>query len=235
MNVLVIGDEHTYGYGLTKGRLSFIGHFIRQIKLTGQAVSVDVYAHLTMTQVASTLAHLPLSRYDLIILQLDQLLIQPTEQDFLDAPGLAIPTLPYTLVNQPGAGRGWKKVSASLKALGTLVRSVIRPTRMLPIAGLLTQLRPYQHNVLLITPIPHRERLSRWLRLRVRALLLRVAEKQTVSVFDTNAVIRSQEEYFLPNDVEHLNAVGHELLGRSLFDFYLSAPTIITIQSTRRN
>jgi hypothetical protein len=232
MNVLVIGDEHTYGYGLTNGRLSFIGHFIRQIKRTGQAVSVDVYAHLTMTQVALTLAHLPLSRYDLIIVQLDQLLIQPNERDFMHASGLAMPSLPYSLINQPGAGR--KTLFTGLKALGTLLRSVIRPAHTLPISGLLKQLRPYQHNVLIITPIPHRERLTRWLRLRVRTLLLREAEKQTVSVFDADTVIRPKEEYFLPNDVDHLSAVSHELLGRSLFDFYLSAPTIITIQSIRR-
>lgn len=233
MNVLVIGDEHTYGYGLTNGRLSFIGHFIRQIKLTGQAVSVDVYAHLTMAQVSSTLAHLPLSRYDLIVLQLDQLLIQPIERDFMNAPGLSMPTLPYSLINQPGAGR--KTVLTGLKALATLIRSGVRSADTMPISGLLKQLRPYQHNVLLLTPIPHRERLTRWLRLRVRALLLREAEKQTVSIFDTDAFIRPQEEYFLPNDADHLSAVSHELLGRSLFDFYLSAPTIITIQSIRRD
>ena len=233
MNVLVIGDEHTYGYGLTKGRLSFIGHFIRQTRGIGQSVSVDVYAHLTMAQVVSTLAQLPLSRYDLIILQLDQLLIQPIGQDCMNAPGLAMPTLPYALINQPGADR--KTVFTGLRALGILLRSFIKPTRTLPIAGLMKQLRPYQHNVLIITPLPHRNRLTRWLRLRVRALLLRESEKQTVSVFDADRVIRPQEEYFLPNDTEHLSAVGHELLGRSLFDFYLSAPTIITIQSTRRD
>jgi hypothetical protein len=232
MNVLVIGDEHTYGYGLTNGRLSFIGHFIRQIKLTGQAVSVDVYAHLTMAQVASTLAHLPLSRYDLIIFQPDQLLIQPTERDFMNAPSLTMPSLPYSLINPPGTGR--KTVFTGLKSLATLVRSVIKSAHTLPISVVLKQLRPYQHNVLIITPLPHQERLTRWLRLRVRALLLREAERQTVSVFDADTVIRPQEEYFLPNDADHLSAVSHELLGRSLFDFYLSAPTIITIQSTRR-
>ncbi len=231
--MLVIGDEHTYGYGLTKGRLSFIGHFIRQTRLTGQTVSVDVYAHLTMAQVTSTLAHLPLSRYDLIILQLDQLLIQPIERDRANVPDLAMPSLPYSLINQPGGGR--KTVFTGLKALGTLVRSFIKPAHAMPIPELLKQLRSYQHNVLIVTPLPHRDRLTRWLRLRVRALLLREAEKQTVSVFDADTVIRAQEEYFLPNDVDHLSAVSHELLGRSLFDFYLSAPTIITIQSTRRD
>ncbi len=232
MNVLVIGDEHTYGYGLSEGKLSFIGHFIRQIRLTGQAVSVDVYAHLTMAQVASTLAQLPLNRYDLIILQLDQLLIQPIKRDRASTTGLAVPALPYSLINQPGGGR--KTVFTGLKALGTLVRSFVKPAHTMPMSELLKQLRPYQHNVLIVTPLPHRDRLTRWLRLRVRALLLREAEKQTISVFDANTVIRPKEEYFLPNDVDHLSAVSHELLGRSLFDFYLSAPTIITIQTTRR-
>lgn len=227
----MIGDEHTYGYGLANGRLSFIGHFIRQTRLTGQALSVDVYAHLTMAQVSSTLAQLPLSRYDLIILQLDQLLIQPAGRDVMNESGLS--TLPYSLIKQPGTGR--KTVFTRLKELRMLAWSFVTPTSALPVSGLLKQLRPYQHNVLILTPLPHRERLTRWLRLRVRSLLLREAEKQTVSVFDADTIIRPREEYFLPNDTDHLSAVSHELLGRSLFDFYLSAPTIITIQSTRRD
>ena len=60
MNVLVIGDEHTYGYGLPGGNLSYIGQFIRQISRAGRAVSVEAYAHLTMAQTIAMLAKLPL-------------------------------------------------------------------------------------------------------------------------------------------------------------------------------
>ncbi|AUD00693.1 SGNH/GDSL hydrolase family protein [Spirosoma pollinicola] len=230
MKVLVIGDEHTYGYGLSGGNLSYIGHFIRQISRAGRAVSVEAYAHLTMAQTIATLAQLPLNRYDLIILQLDYTLIQTAASPFLYSSGVTVPVFPNS------ASLSRPSLSSRMKALGAGLLSLVRtPRDLTSISILLNQLRPYRHNVLLLTPFSHREPLSRWLRNRSRAVLLQEADRRLVSVFDTDSVIRPREEYFLPNDKEHLNAISHELLGRSLFDFYQSAPTIVTIQAFRKD
>lgn len=231
MNVLVIGDEHTYGYGLSEGNLGYIGHFIRNISRAGRAVSVEAYAHLTMTQIGATLAQLPLNQYDLIILQLDQTLIQTATA--AHSAGVTMPILsdPNALCRKATA----KKIRNHLTIVKDLLLSFIVPHRATAsISGLLRQLRPYRHNVLLLTPFPKMEPVSDWLRKRSRAVLLQEADKQLVSVFDTDSIIRPREEYFLSNDKAHLNAVSHELLGRSLFDFYQSAPTIVTIQAFRR-
>ncbi|MVM37452.1 SGNH/GDSL hydrolase family protein [Spirosoma sp. HMF3257] len=230
MNVLVIGDEHTYGFGLAGGNLSYIGHFIKQVSLAGQAVSVEAYAHLTMAQVSSTLSQLPLSRYDLIILQLDHRISQSATFDSASVPCLATPILPFGLQRKSTESE-WL---SSLKAVGTQLRSLIRPRSKMALSVLLKQLRPYRHNVLVLTPFPHQNWVNQWVRKRGRNLLMEEADKQLFSVFDSDSVIRPQEEYFLANDPEHLNAVSHELLGRSLFDFYLSAPTIVTIQAIRK-
>lgn len=229
MKVLVIGDEHTYGYGLSSGHLSYIGHFIRQISQAGRAVSVEAYAHLTMAQTIATLAQLPLNRYDLIVLQLDHTLIQTASSPFSHPPGVAGPALSGL------SGFSRSEVSHRLKALKAACLSFIRPPHDLTsISVLLNQIRPYRHNVLLVTPLPHLNPMSRWLRRRSRAVLLREADRRLVSVFDTDQVIRPREEYFLPGDAQHLNAISHELLGKSLFDFYQSAPTIVTIQAFRK-
>jgi lysophospholipase L1-like esterase len=233
MNVLVIGDEHTYGYGLSGGNLSYIGHFIRQISRAGQAVSVEAYAHLTMTQTIATLGQLPLNRYDLIVLQLDHTLVQATSSQLARSSGVTIPVFPDSVKYSKQTARS--TFSRRMKTLGTALLSFVRPPRDLKlILILLNQLRPYRHNVLLLTPFSHLEPVSRWLRKRSRAVWLREAEKRLVSVFDTDSVIQPREEYFLANDNEHLSAIGHELLGRSLYDFYQSAPTIVTIQAFRR-
>lgn len=232
MNVLVIGDEHTYGFGLAGGNLSFVGHFIRQVSRAGQAVSVEAYAHLTMAQMSSTLAQLPLSRFDLIILQLDHRILQPAAFDSVSVPCLATPTLPHSLTLQFEATEAG--LLNPLKAMGMLLLSLVRSREKMALSILLKQLRPFRHNVLVLTPFPQLDRLNQWVRQRSRNLLLQEAENQLFSVFDADSVIRPQEEYFLANDPQHLNAVSHELLGRSLFDFYLSAPTIVTIQAIRR-
>ncbi len=232
MNVLVIGDEHTYGYGLSGGNLSYIGHFIQQISRTGRAVSVEAYAHLTVSQTIAILEKLPLSRYDLIMLQLDDTLLQSATQ-WNGSADVAMPVIAglaesLTQVNSP-------RFRSRIWSIGEALLSMIQPPRPLTaVSVLLDQLRPYRHNVLLLTPFPHLEPVSGWLRKRSRAVLMREAQRRLVSVFDTNSAVCAGEEYFLPNDTRHLNAVSHELLGRSLFDFYQSAPTIITVQAIRR-
>ena len=55
-----------------------------------------------------------------------------------------------------------------------------------------------------------------------------------LSLFDTSAVLLPRPEYFLTDDSSVINAISHELLGRSLFAFYQSAPTIVTVQPIRR-
>jgi hypothetical protein len=64
---------------------------------------------------------------------------------------------------------------------------------------------------------------------------MRSEVRQAFSVFDSDAVVKPRDEYFLTNDSGHLNAIGHELVGRALFDFYLAAPTIVAIHSIRRS
>jgi hypothetical protein len=232
MKVLLIGDEHTYGYGLSGGNLSYIGHFIRQISRTGSAVSVEAYAHLSLSQMIAALAHLPLSRYDLIMLHLDYTLDEMAYSPVSHSSVMSLPLFP-DLIPSPGA-KPFVHVRGRLRQLINQIRSLIWPTEgRKSLSILLDLLRPYRHNVLLITPFPHQKIVNRWLRQRSRAVLIHEADKLLVSVFDVDAVIRPGEEYFLPNDPEHLNAVSHELLGRSLFDFYESSPTIITIQGTR--
>ena len=232
MNVLVIGDEHTYGYGLLGGKLSYIGHFIRQISRSGRGVTVEAYAHLTMAQTIAVLAKLPLNRYDLIMLQLDHTLLQEPASQTGCLPLETLPIPPMTALSAPPNLQGLRN---RMRIVGAALRSIVWPNRPLTsVSVLLDELRPYRHNVLLLSPFPHQEPLGRWLRRCARLVLLREAEKRLVSVFDTDSVIRPREEYFLPNDASHLNAVSHELLGRALFDFYQSAPTIITVQTTRR-
>ncbi|MBD2702405.1 SGNH/GDSL hydrolase family protein [Spirosoma sp. BT702] len=231
MNVLVIGDGHTYGYGLPGGKLSYIGHFIRQIKRSGQAVSVEAYAFHSMMQGLSTLKKLPLEQYDLIILQLDVAIIQPINPVRKHKDNQ--PLLPYL----PEVGFKNERmpfVSRLKTSLGLLLTSVLPIRSRTYFGALLKQIRPYRHKVLLLTPFPNQHPLEQWLSQRSGNIMLSLAEKQLVSIFETNSVIGASDEYFLPDDSKHLSAVSHELLGRSLFDFYESAPTIVTVQTVRR-
>lgn len=233
MNILVFGDEHTYGYGLLSKNRNYVEQLIWQLSRTGQAVSVEIYVHLTHSQAKSVLAQLPLSRYDLIVLQMNTQLLETACPEGEVRFWMPVVPSPQSSGGQSGSFR--QGVMKRMKEMGTLLNVLVKPNPKRALLQLLGQLRSYRHNVLLLTPLPPRQGISRWWRNRIRAVVLREGERQAFSVFDTSAVIQPREEYFLPADPEHLNAVSHELLGRSLFDFYQSAPTIITVQTLNRN
>lgn len=249
MNVLILGDGHVYGYGLPVGQLSYVGYFIRQIRRTRRAVSVEAYAHLTMPQMLLLLKQLPLNHYDLILLQTGHdwlpqanLFRMGREGVVIDQPrSINYPTAPLLTPRTCLANDGLQANFLNrLKTAGKLTL-LTGATALMPgkvpeaFSSLLTVLRPYRHSVLLMTPFPQQDPVTKWLRKQGRALLLREGNKQLFSVFDADRVVQPRDEYFLPNDDEHLNAVGHELLGQALFDFYQSAPTIATVQPARRN
>ena len=218
MKILLLGDGHTYGYGLSARQLSYTGHFVRQLSRTGRSVTVETYAHLTLPESTALLTRLPLNQYDLIVFQPGPDLIQQS----VPGSGLVLPGFV-------------KRLRAVKNTLLNVAASVISPLACPGrLAQLLTLLRPYRHTVVLMTPFPCRTSLGQWQRERSRLVLLKEGMDQAFSVFDTGAVVQPREEYFLPGDDEHLNGVSHELIGRALFDFYQSAPTIVTVHATNR-
>lgn len=234
MNVLVIGDEHTYGYGLRTGQLSYINHFVRQLSRAGQTTRVEAYAHLTPAQIMATLARLPLHRYDLIVVQTDERLYKPLPSG---EAGVS-PAWPFGLPREYSTKRSpvWTSIRRVKIAVKTVASAEFARLRGKPtgVDTLLNLLKPYRHTVVLLAPLPQRVPTTQWLRNRTRRLLASRTETQYFSLFDTQQVVQAGEEYFLTDDAEHLNAVSHELLGRALYDYYQSAPSIVTIQSFRR-
>lgn len=194
MNVLILGDEHISGCGLQAGQLSYVSHLVRHMSRTGQSVRIEACACSTPADVLDTLTRLPLSRYDLILVQTS------------DA---------FNEVSRPGWAIWLRRLPPALSAV-------------------LQLLRPYRHTVVFMTPMPHQNRAVQRRRNRLRAGLLRRTIRQAFSVFDTSQVLLPRPEYFSDTDAQHLNASSHELLGRSLFAFYQSSPTIVTVQPIRR-
>lgn len=221
-------------------QLSYVGHFVRQLSRTGRAVTVESYAHLTLPDSTALLARLPLHQYDLIVLQLGPDLIQRNFNRHAMVRPVAVPALP--ILNQPIQTRSHAALPQLVKRVGRIGKTLVNvAASVVPgfgcpggLAQLLTLLRPYRHTVLLMTPFPCRTVPERWARARSRSVLLETGTSQAFSVFDTGSVVQPRDEYFLTGDNEHLNAVSHELIGRALFDFYQSAPTIVTVHTTNR-
>ncbi|GAB3643831.1 hypothetical protein GCM10027423_44680 [Spirosoma arcticum] len=203
-------------------------------------MSVEAYAHLTLPESTALLDRLPLSQYDLIVLQLGPDLIQRTVFQKKPVRSAGVRVLP--ILNQPIQASSRAALPQLMKRVGRIGKTLLDvAASVVPgfgcpaaLAQLLTLLRPYRHTVLLMTPFPCRTVPEQWARARSRSVLLATGMSQAFSVFDTEAVVQPRDEYFLTGDNEHLNAVSHELIGRALFDFYQSAPTIVTVHTTNR-
>ncbi|MDB5241730.1 MAG: hypothetical protein JWP57_2355 [Spirosoma sp.] len=241
MKILLVGDTHIYGYGLPVGQLGYPGHFIRQLSRTGRSVSVEAYNHQALPEMVAMLSRLPLNQYDLIVLQLGPDVIERVMPGSSPIKGMTSQLLPI-LTQSVGIDnetarpdRLLKRVKAIGKTGFDLAASIFSTVSCPgPLAQLLTLLRPYRHTVVLMTPFPNRASLAQWTRARGRIVLLEKGASQGFSVFDTETIIKPRDEYFLTGDHEHLNGVSHELIGRALFDFYQSAPTIVTVQTINR-
>ncbi len=240
MKILLLGDSHTYGYGLPARQLSYTGHFVRQLSRAGRAVTVEAYAHLSLPESTALLARLPLHHYDLIVLQLGSDIIRrrmPGSTAGRAVAGPVLPRLQFTAQNsQPGPSRMLKRAGMMARTLMNVAASMVSalwcPTGL---TQLLTLLRPHRHTVLLMTPFPCQMPLEQLARQRSRSLLMKIAGSQLFSIFDTQAVARPRDEHFLTGSPEYLNGVSHELIGQALFEFYQSAPTIITVQTSNKN
>lgn len=252
VNVLLLGGCHSYGHGIGD-KESFIEQVIRRYARAGQSVSLTGYAPLTIREASRLLPRLRLSQYDLIVVQLGnyelqrppafgQLLsVRPPSLSPMPAirPFSSVAAFRHQQVWSPVLGRrGWvnglkdvlkKGLLRSLAAVKALPRlQQVRQEMQI----LLTLLSPYRYKTIIMTPFPHRDPISNWLRQQGGQWLL--AQSGTLHVFDTQQVVQPRDEFFLPNDIAHLNAVSHELIGSELYDYWRSESIIITSASIDR-
>ncbi|GAA4448181.1 hypothetical protein GCM10023189_05670 [Nibrella saemangeumensis] len=248
INLLVIGSCQTYGYGLAAGQ-SFVDQFIRRLEQCGQHVKAEYYAPVSLQAVRYLLPKLPLNQYDVILLQAGHFELQQSQpfttflkkQRSVNELVIAVPAdidalrdLAPLVLDKAGSPSGnWLMANLKLAFLRSLAgfRTLTRLNEVhRNLRIILKALRPHRHKVLLLTPLPHREPVSRWLRNRGRTLFIEEAAHQGFSVFDTHTLIQPREEYFIIDDPAHLNAVGHELIGSRLFDFYRAEPVVLPDQ-----
>ncbi|GAB3260475.1 hypothetical protein GCM10027347_24790 [Larkinella harenae] len=209
MHLLVIADSLHYDAGLNS-RQSYIDQFVQQLERGGQEVVVTYHAPMALYTIADVLHRVPLRRYDLIMLQV-------ANRHLRDA----------RLVLRPTPGERTLEHAAAWKLRIQSWLGGIRPLREMQenVALILKTLRLHRERVILLTPFPHREPVSNWLRRRGSDLLKHEGRIRGFRVFDVQALIDSREEFFITGDRERLNAISHELIGRQLYDFYRTEPS----------
>lgn len=204
IKILIIGGKQAQGCGLRAGQ-SFVEQFARRIEQTGQQVFVEYHVPVDLPMATSILYYVNVHRYDLIVLQMGHQYLQFN----LSATQQSI----------------WHKFFNKLKVTGlTLINSIkrIRHLRELVfyLSDTLHYLQPYNHKVILMTPLPHQDMSTNWFRREGGKLFQSMGRAYGTPVLNTQELIEVNDEYFLTNNPDQLSPVGHELLGCALFDTY---------------
>ena len=245
-----MGGCHTYGFGLPENT-SFVQFIVDRLQEDNFPVTVDYYAPLTLRRTLALLRQGKADDYDLIILQLGHYeLLSPArfhsllrEKGKFMAQSAKATTDPtdltqlrkQRLVVPPPEKQGlrdWLRPLAKLailrftNMLGEVDR--IRHVQSL-LKAILWQLAGHQHKVILLTPLPHLEPVSRYLRRQGRSIFLEECAESGFPVLDTHTVIPPVSDYFIPGDQGHLNHRGHQLLGEGIYNFYQQTSELPTL------
>ena len=245
-----MGGCHTYGFGLPENT-SFVQCVVDRLQEDNFPVTVDYYAPLTLRRTLALLRQGKANEYDLIILQLGHYeLLSPSrfhsllrEKGKFMAQSVKATTdqteleqlRKQRLVVPPPEKKGMRDrlrplaklaILRSMNALGEVDR--IRHVRSL-LKAILWQLAGHQHKVILLTPLPHLEPVSRYLRRQGQRIFLQECAKNGFSVLDTHALIPPISDYFIPGDQGHLNHRGHQLLAEGVYTLYQQTTELPTL------
>ena len=197
MNVLILGGAQASGPGLPNGK-SYVAQFIRRLRVNRQPVQVD-HHFVNMAEAVRLLPRLPLADYDLILLQLD----------------LSFGWLPAQPVHR-------------LLMQGTFLLNGTRLSYVKTLRGqlakVLLQVRVYNRQVVLMSPLPHQRGLEQQLIRLARTVYVEESREWQVPLFDVSQRLSGGDELFLTGSSDKLSAVAHEVLGSELHTF-ITEPT----------
>ncbi len=225
-------------------RQSFIGQLTRRLAREELSLTVDYYAPMSLAAMTGLLPRLPLQQYDLIVLQPGQIELQrPASLRTLLATKPAYVTPADWSISAGGPGRhnrnlirvcrdGCARTGLQLMASLTGLPRLQRMRHEL--RTLLDGLQPCGHNVVLVTPLPHPDLIGNWLRRQGRRVFLEEGYRAFMPVFDAYALLNVGDVCFSAADPSRLNALGHELLGSALYDFFRAGVMGVGDSSTYR-
>ena len=240
--LLILGGDHVYGYGVGIGQ-SFVEQLARRLSREGLSLNVECHAPMSLAAISGLLPRLALQQYDLIVLQPGHYELQrpvsvrtlfspKTQQAIGNGQAMGVPQCqqPLSLV---------KRISDTVKLVGLrLIAGLTGLPRLQQtrheLRTVLDELQPCGHNVVLVTPFPHQDAISGWLRQKGRRLFLEEGYRAFMPVFDAYSLLDVGDVCFLPNNQSHLNALGHELVGSALYDFFRAGVMVVGDSSSYR-
>ncbi len=197
MNILIVGGEQACGPGLPTGK-SYVAQLIRRIRVARHSVQVD-YRYMTLAESSKLLPRLHLADYDLILLQ-------------FDLPLNELPARPVSRILMRA------RLLLDTKRLTQM--KILREQ----LAKALLQVRVYNRQVVLMSPLPHSRGLEQQVIQIAHSVYVQESRDWQVPLFDVSQRLAGGNELFQTGSTDRLSAVAHELLGSELHTF-ITEPT----------
>lgn len=206
LSILILGGSASSGangFSMPHGH-GYVPRLLEQLQRAGWQVQIECHTPVDLDRIQPVLQGLNLSRFDLILLELGHTRL----------------TIP-----QPS---NTNRLGAFIRSAGRLMAlRLLNWTNRVPqlrntdacLLDLLYYMQPCRHRLVLLTPFPHPQSVSHWLRMRGRDLFWKHARRTMIPVFDTTLVLGRGEEFFADEQQGNLSGVAGDLLGQSLFDF----------------
>ena len=197
MNVLILGGKQACGLGLPDGK-NYVAQFIRRLRVAKNAIQVD-YHLVTLAEATQLLPSLRLSDYDLILLQFD----------------LSLHWLPVNPVRR-------LLMQGRLLLQGNRL-SQIKTLRQ-QLAKVLLEVRVYNRQVVLMSPLPHSRALEQQFIQLTQTVYTQESREWQVPLFRVSQHLSGGDELFQAGSLDRLSNVAHEVLGSELHTF-ITEPT----------
>lgn len=245
LSILVIGGEASSEHGpvwmpsalaAPTRRCGYIPRLTQQLQRAGWHVQIETHSPVDIDVALPLLHKLNLNRFDLIVMELGHARLRDTKARNLlrnehrhmpDTKAMSMSDIALRCTqNQPQ-----RLEERRLTKLTSFIRlSLLRAFDLLNQVGrlrevngqltdLLQYLQPHRRRLILLTPLPHQQPVSHWLRQKGRDLFWQHGRRSMIPVFDTHGVIGTGEEYFVGNSQNELSATAGDLLGQTLFDY----------------
>ncbi len=198
LSILILGGENsTEAYSAGGGSRGYVPQLVGKLQRVGWQVHIECHAPVDIHVALPLLQQLNLNRFDLILLELGHSRLQRPDTFNASSHGKLAALRLLAAIGQIGLLR---EVEAQL-------------------ANLVFYLQPYRRRLVLLTPLPHPNPVTNWLRRKGQALFRQYGRRHMIPVFDTTTVIGQGEEFFVDAQLGQLSSVAGDLLGQTLFEY----------------
>lgn len=216
LSILILGGENSAeaysGHSVRGGSRGYVPQLVGKLQQEGWQVHIECHAPVDIHVALPLLQRLNLNRFDLILLELGHTRLQQPASAGFSGYSPSYSHTQFDRIRSYG-------IVAALRLLAAIGQIGLLREIEAQLANLVYYLQPYRRRLVLLTPMPHPQPVTNWLRQRGQDLFVQYGRRHMIPVFDTTMVVGEGDEFFVDAYQGQLSPVAGDLLGQTLFEY----------------